>query len=69
MIILIKGEAGKSSAINLAKHSWETEIVPGDDSSIRMILDDKREFTMNKDKYDEITTALEKADGFLVLKD
>lgn len=69
MTIIIKGTEGKSTAVNLSKHSWETEVVAGDESKIKMVLDDKRGFIVGKDKYNEIVSALEKTDGFLVLED
>jgi len=65
MTILINSGGGKSSAVNLSNHSWDTEIVPGDDSKVRMILDDKRTFVLAKDKYEEILSILTKTDKFM----
>jgi hypothetical protein len=67
MIILLQENNGRSSAINLAKYSWETEVVPGDDSQRLLTLDDGRTFNISADKYKEIITALGKTDGFMLI--
>jgi hypothetical protein len=67
MTILVKTDNGTSTAINLAKHSWDTENVPGDESRIKMTLDDGREFHIGADKYEQILRALGNTKGFMLL--
>jgi hypothetical protein len=67
LTIIVRPENGRSTAVNLTKHSWETEIVPGDESKIQMTLDDGRMFIIGLDKYEEIVSALEKAKDFMIL--
>ena len=67
MTVIIKGSNGKSSSVNLSKHSWETDVVPGDDTMIELTLDNGKKFTLQLDKYEEILSKLEKESGFMVL--
>lgn len=67
MIVVISDESGQNSAINLSEHAWDTFPVAGDEASIRMKLDNGKEFVLPKAKFNRILTQLSKTDGFIVL--
>jgi len=67
LTVLIKTAQGKSEAVNLAQHSWEAAPLEGDDTKVKMVLDNGKAFIIKLHKYNVLMEQLAKLDNFLVL--
>lgn len=65
MIALVKNSTGKKSAVNFSVHSWDSAPVEGDDSKVRLTLDNGKEYIMEVSSFDKLVAALGKSDGFI----
>jgi len=65
--VLIKTTQGNSRAVNLLKRSWETSPLEGDDTRIKMVMDNGEEYVMKVSNYDILMDKLSKSDDFLAL--
>jgi len=67
MTVLIRTTSGNRKAVNLTNRSWETAPLEGDDSKIKMTMDNGEEFIMKVANFDALMDKLEKSEDFMSL--
>lgn len=65
MLIVIESGSSKV-AVNILKHEWSMDPVPGDDSRMLLKIDDGREIPLKKEEADNIMKKISKSQDFLV---
>jgi len=65
--VLIRTASGNRKAVNLSNRSWETAPLEGDDSKIKMTMDDGEEFIMKVSSFDALMEKLEQSEDFMSL--
>ena len=67
MVILIREPSGKERSLNLLEESWEMDIVHGDDSKVKIILDRGVEFVIERVQYDSMKKRMSESGNIIDL--